>query len=58
MANIPRKIRSDIRIGTLEKKLGLGEGSIKNPNGSNARSDKKLSTLRKEYDKTKSRKGR
>ncbi len=58
MANSTRKIRSDIRIGNLEKKLGLGEGSIKNPNGSNARSDKKLSTLRKDYDKTKTSKGK
>jgi hypothetical protein len=58
MYNNSRKIRSDITIGKLEKKLGLGEGSIKNPNGSNARSDKKLSTLRKDYDKTRSPKSR
>ena len=56
MAGNARKIRSDITIGKLEKKLGLGEGSIKNPNGTNARSDKKLSTLRKDYDKSRSSK--
>jgi hypothetical protein len=44
-----RKIRSDIRVGTLEKQLGVAPGTIKNPNGSDARSDKKLLTLQKEY---------
>jgi hypothetical protein len=44
-----RKIRGDIRIGALEKKLGLAPGAIRNPDGSKARSDKKLDTLRKEY---------
>lgn len=46
-----RKTRSDIRIGNLEKKLGLGPGAIKNPDGSDARSDKKLKTLRSDFDK-------
>lgn len=44
-----RSPRSDIKIGNLEKKLGLAEGAIRNPDGSNARSDKLLKTLRKEY---------
>ena len=56
MAKKSRKIRSDITIGKLEKKLGLSEGSIKNPNGTNARSDKKLSTLRNDYAKAKKKK--
>lgn len=43
-----RKVRSDIQIGNLEKKLGLKPGAIRNPNGSDARSNKKLGTLRKE----------
>ncbi len=43
-----RKIRSDIKIGNLEKKLGLKPGAIRNPDGSDARSNKKLGTLRKE----------
>jgi|GEM_PF-666633 len=49
-----RKVRSDIRIGTLEKKLGLEPGSIRNPDGTDARSNKKLETLRKEFTKAKS----
>jgi hypothetical protein len=46
-----RQIRSDIKIGNLEKKLGLENGAIRNPNGTDARSDKQLGTLRKEYQK-------
>ena len=46
-----RKIRSDIKIGNLEKKLGLKPGAIRNADGSDARSDKKLGTLRKEQRK-------
>jgi hypothetical protein len=53
MARKTRKVRSDITIGSLEKKLGLEPGSIRNPNGSDARSDKKLKTLRKEFDNAK-----
>jgi hypothetical protein len=48
-----RKTRSDIKVGNLEKKLGVAPGTITNPDGSDARSDKKLGTLRKEYAKTK-----
>jgi len=48
MANRSRKTRGDITIGNLEKKLGLEPGSIRNPDGSDARSDKKLRTLRNE----------
>lgn len=50
-----RKARSDASIGTIEKtieeKLGLPAGSveIKNPNRKNARSDKKLGKLKKDY---------
>lgn len=43
-----RKIRKDITVGSLEKKLGLAAGSIKNLDGRDARSDKKLETLQKE----------
>jgi hypothetical protein len=46
-----RKIRGDIKIGNLEKKLGLKPGSIRNRDGSDARSDKRLATLRKEQKK-------
>jgi len=48
-----RKTRGDIRVGNLEKKLGLEPGSIRNPDGSDARSDKKLKTLREEFNKAK-----
>ena len=48
-----RKVRSDIKVGNLEKKLGVAPGTITNPDGSDARSDKKLGTLRKEYAKVK-----
>jgi len=46
-----RKIRSDIKVGTLEKKLGLKPGAIRNADGSDARSDKRLRTLQKEQRK-------
>jgi hypothetical protein len=45
-----RRIRSDSTVKTAEKRLGLKDG-IKNPDGSNARGDKKIGTLRKEYAK-------
>lgn len=45
-----RKVRSDCRVGTLEKTRGLPAGSIRNLNGRDARSDKKIGTLRKEYE--------
>jgi hypothetical protein len=48
-----RKVRSDIKVGNLEKRLGVSPGTITNADGSDARSDKKLGTLRKEYAKAK-----
>jgi len=50
-----RQIRSDIRVGSLEERLGLDPGSIRNPDGTDARSDKKLGTLRKEFADAKGR---
>ena len=47
-----RKIRSDITVGNLEKKLGVQPGTIRNPDGRDTRSDKLLKTLRKEQEKT------
>lgn len=44
-------VRSDIKIGNLEKKLGLPKGTIRNPDGSDARSDKRLRTLREDYER-------
>jgi len=46
-----RKVRSDIQVGNLEKKLGLEPGAIRNPNGKDARSDKTLGALRKDFAK-------
>lgn len=43
-----RKIRKDITVGSLEKKLGVAPGTIKNPDGRDTRSDKKLETIQKE----------
>ncbi len=51
-----RKIRSDIKIGNLEKKLGIPAGSFRHPNGRDMRSDKLLGTLRKEMEKQSKRK--
>jgi len=48
-----RKTRSDIKIGNLEKKLGVGPGAFRNKDGRDTRSDKKLGTLRKETSKKK-----
>lgn len=43
-----RKTRSDCRVGTFEKKHGLPPGTIRNKNGRDTRSDKKIGTIRKE----------
>ena len=43
-----RRIRSDCTVGTLEKKLGLPAGTIRNKNGRDTRSDKRVGTIRKE----------
>ena len=43
-----RKIRSDCTVGTLEKKLGLPAGTIRNKNGRDTRSDKLVGTIHKE----------
>lgn len=42
-----RKIRSDSTVKAAEKRLGI-KNAIRNADGSNARSDKKIRTLRKE----------
>lgn len=43
-----RKTRSDCTVGTFEKKEGLPPGSIRNSDGTDARSDKLIRTMRKE----------
>ncbi|CCV66710.1 hypothetical protein BN85316890 [Paracholeplasma brassicae] len=46
-----RKIRSDARVGNVEKSRGLPPGTIRNENGRDTRSDKKIGTIRKEAKK-------
>jgi len=48
-----RQIRSDIKVGNLEKKLGVAPGTFRNKDGRDTRSDKLLGTLRKEFEKSK-----
>ena len=48
---MPRKVRSDCAVGTFEKTRGLPSGTIRNPNGRDTRSDKKIGTIRKEAEK-------
>ena len=43
-----RQVRSDTTVGSLERKLGVKPGTIRNSDGRDTRSDKKLGTLRKE----------
>lgn len=46
----PRKTRSDCTVGSFEKKHGLPSGTIRNTDGRDTRSDKKIGTIRKEYE--------
>ena len=50
---IKRKIRSDCTVGYLEKKCGLPPGTIRNPDGRDTRSDKRVGTIRKQAKKHK-----
>ena len=47
-----RKTRSDCTVGTFEKARGLPPGTIRNSNGRDTRSDKKIGTIRKEAQKS------
>jgi hypothetical protein len=44
-------MRSDKKVGKMEKDLGLPAGTVRNPNGRDTRSDKKIGTIRKERSK-------
>lgn len=46
-----RKTRSDCTVGTFEKTRGLPKGTIRNADGRDTRSDKKIGTIRKESSK-------
>lgn len=48
-----RKTRSDSTVGTLEKKVGLPAGTVRNQSGRDTRSDKQVGTIRKETNKKK-----
>lgn len=48
-----RKTRSDCRVGTFERTRGLPAGSVRNPNGRDERSDKKIGNLRRDYERAK-----
>ncbi len=45
---MPRKIRSDAKIGTIERRLWIS-GLFRNPNGRDTRSDKLLGNFRKSF---------
>lgn len=47
-----RKTRSDCTVGAFERNHGLPAGTIRNKDGRDTRSDKKIGTIRKEYGKT------
>lgn len=48
-----RKTRSDCTVGTFEKKHGLPPGTIRNKDGRDTWSDKKIGTIRKEAERGK-----
>ncbi|MDQ6961862.1 MAG: hypothetical protein Q9M28_04950 [Mariprofundaceae bacterium] len=50
-----RKDRSDQTVGSHEKKHGFPPGTIRNSDGRDTRSDKKIGTIRKEGEKVKKR---
>ncbi len=45
---IPKKVRGDKLVGNLERDLGLPPGTVRNKDGRDTRSDKKVDTIRKE----------
>ncbi len=47
-----RKIRSDSKLGTAAKKLGIPESAFRNANGRKTRNDKLIGTIRKELGKS------
>lgn len=51
-----RQVRSDCRVDTFEKKNNLPPGTIRNPDGRDTRGDKRISTIRKEYEQAQKRK--
>lgn len=58
MADKPRKVRSDKTVGKLEKNLGLPPGTVRNPDGRDTRSDKKLAPFAKNKKRKRNNYGR
>ena len=54
-AKKPRKIRSDSTVKSAERRLGIKD-AIRNPDGTNARGDKLIGTLRKQAAKKSAKK--
>ena len=52
----PRKDRSDMTVGSFEKKHGMPPGTVRNPDGRDTRSDKLVKTVRKQAGKKSSKK--
>lgn len=50
-----RSDRGDCTVGTFERKNNLPPGTIRNSNGRDTRSDKRIATIRKEYEKSRRR---
>jgi hypothetical protein len=48
-----RKVRSDCTVGSFEKNNDLPAGTIRNSDGRDTRSDKKIGTIRQEGQKKK-----
>jgi hypothetical protein len=46
-----RKVRSDCTVGSFEKNNDLPKGTIRNSDGRDTRSDKKIGTIRKQAPK-------
>lgn len=46
-----RKVRSDCTVGTLEKTRGLPTGSLRHDSGRKMRKDKRVGSIRKEFEK-------
>jgi hypothetical protein len=51
VGSMPRKVRSDKRVGKVEKDPGLSTGAIRNKDGRDTRYDKKIGTIGKEQSK-------
>jgi len=48
-----KKTRSDCTVGAFEKNHGLPDGTLRNPDGRDTRSDKFIGTIRKEAENKK-----